>query len=121
MATVTSNLTRLNDLEGSPTFVSIGGGAGAGANTDIFIQSTQSGGRRQSNVTLGGFLVDDGVNNNLSATGTHLGLWVWHTHYSVLTDLRVRIGTTTTNYDEHIYFLQKIEGVFNMRQRNAYP
>lgn len=104
MASVTNNLTRIHDLEGSLTSVSIGGGAGAAANTDIFIQNAQSLGRRQSNVTLGGFLLDDGAGNDLSATDVHVGMWIWVTHYSVLTALRVRMGTAggSGNYDEHI-------------------
>lgn len=104
MATVTSQLTRIHDLEGTLTFVSIGGGAGAAANTDIFIQGAQSGGRRQSNVTLGGFLIDDGAGNDLSAANIHVGLWFWVTHYAVLTALRVRIASNSGsgNYDEHI-------------------
>ena len=104
MATVTSQLTRINDVEGTITSVSVGGGAGAAANTDIFIQGNQSLGRRQSNTTLTGFLLDDGASNNISASGTHVGMWIWHTHYSVLTALRVRVAANSGsgNYDEHI-------------------
>jgi hypothetical protein len=104
MGTVSSQLTRINDAEGSLTSVSVGGGAGAAANTDIFIQGAQSLGRRQSNTTLSGFLLDDGASNNISAAGTHVGMWIWHTHYAVLTALRVRIAanSSSTNYDEHI-------------------
>ncbi|APU88975.1 hypothetical protein Rctr197k_179 [Virus Rctr197k] len=101
MATVASQLTRIHDLEGTLTLSSIGGGAGASANTDIFLQNSQSAGRRQSNVTLGGFWLDDGGNNDLSAAGTHMGMWVWHTHYGVLTALQVWLGTSTANYDQH--------------------
>jgi len=104
MGTVTSQLTRILDMEGSLTFTSIGGGAGAAANTDIFIQGSQSSGRRQSNVTLNGFLVDDGAGNDLSATSVHVGAWMWVTHYGNLTALRLRVGSNsgTGNYDEHI-------------------
>lgn len=109
MGTVTSSLTRINDVEGSLTAVSVGGGPGASANTDIFLQASQSIGRRMSNTTLGGYLLDDGASNNLSAAGTHLGVWVWMTHYSSLTDLRVRIGdnANSSNYDEHTYALSE--------------
>ncbi len=104
MATVTSRLTRINDLEGAPTIVSIGGGAGAAVNTDIFIQGAQSLGRRLSNVTLSGFQVDDG-SNDLSADNVHVGAWLWVTHYASLTDVRFRVGSNsgTANYDEHIF------------------
>lgn len=104
MATVTSNLTRLHDLEGSLTSVAIGGGAGAAANTDIFIQNAQSLGRRLSNVTLSGFLIDDGAGNDLSAASMHLGVWIWVTHYAAVTALRIRCASNSgsANYDEHI-------------------
>ena len=104
MATVTSQLTRIHDLEGSLALVSIGGGAGAAANTDIFLQGSQSAGRRMSNVTLSGFMVDDGAGNDLSAANVHVGVWIWVTHYGSLTALRVRIGdnAASTTYDEHI-------------------
>lgn len=103
MATVTSNLTRINDLEGALSSVSIGGGAGAAASTDIFLQGAQSLARRQSNVTLGGFLLNDGATNDLSAADVHVGAWIWVTHYSVLTALRLRMaGAASGDYDEHI-------------------
>lgn len=110
MATVTSQLTRIHDLEGTLTVVSVGGGAGAAANTDIFIQGSQSLGRRQSNVTLNGFMIDDGGSNNLSAAGTHLGVWFWCTHFSSLTAVRVRIADNSgsANYDEHIIPLTEV-------------
>lgn len=104
MATVTSQVTRISSVEGSLTTVSVGGGAGAAANTDIFIQGSQSVGRRQSNTTLSGYLLDTGLGIDLSATSVHVGFWVWHTHYSVLTALRVRMASTTSSndWDEHI-------------------
>lgn len=101
MASVTSQLTRINDLEGAPTLVSIGGGGGPSTNTDIFFQGAQSAARRQSSTTLTGFWLNDGAGNNLSAAGTHVGMWVWHTHYAVLTALQIWLGDSTANYDQH--------------------
>lgn len=103
MATVTSQLTRISDVEGAVTSVSIGGGSGATVNTDVFIQGAQSLARRQSNVTLGGFLLDDGVGSDLSAAGVHVGVWAWVTHFAVLTELRVRIASASGsgNFDDH--------------------
>lgn len=103
MATVTSQLTRLHDLEGAPTLVSIGGGQGPTTNTDIFIQGAQSGARRQSNTTLTGFWLSDTAANDLSADNVHVGMWIFHTHYAVLTAVQVWIGSSTTNYDVHIF------------------
>jgi hypothetical protein len=103
VATVTSQLTRIHDLEGGLTVVSIGGGAGAAANTDIFLQAAQSLGRRQSNVTVHGFMIDDGAGNDLSAADVHVGAWLWHTHFAVLTALRLRVASNSASgdYDEH--------------------
>lgn len=96
-------ITRIHDVEGALTLVSVGSGGAGSANTDIFIQATQSAGRRRSSVTLEGFLLTDAADNDLSAADIHVGLWVWVTHYASLTALRIRIAeTTTTNYDEHI-------------------
>jgi len=103
MATVTSQLTRIHDLEGTLVTVSLGGGAGAAANTDIFLQGTQSLGRRVSNTTDGGYMVDDTVSNDLSADNAHLAAWVWVTHFGSLTALKLRIASQsgTGNYDQH--------------------
>jgi hypothetical protein len=108
MGTVASSVTRINDIEGSLTASSIGGGPGAGSNTDIFLQASQSIGRRMSNVTLGGYFLDNGVGGvDLSGAGTHVGMWVWMTHYSSLTDLRLRLADTAgvSDYDEHTFAL----------------
>jgi len=48
-------------------------------------------------------MINDGATNDLSATDVHLGIWLWVTHYSVLTALRVRCaGAASGDYDEHI-------------------
>ena len=52
---VTSNLTSLEDFNGTPTFANYGGGQGAGQNTDIIIEGTASGGRRTDGATDAGF------------------------------------------------------------------
>jgi len=101
MATVTSNLTRINDLEGAVTTATIGSGGGAAVNTDIFLQAAQSVARRRSGVTLEGFWVDDVTNNDLSAADIHVGAWVWVTQYASLTALQLWFGTSTANYDQH--------------------
>lgn len=98
--TVSSSLTRITDAE-SGTLSSIGGGNGPSTNTDIFIQNATSFARRQSAVSDHGFWYDNVTNVDLSAANVHVGYWVWHTHFAVLTKLAVRVGTSTTNYDEH--------------------
>lgn len=102
MATVTSQLTRISDVEGTLTLTSIGGGQGGSANTEIFIQNSQSAGRKQSNATNHGFYLQV-TSQNISNTGTHVGIWVTHIHYAVLTYFAIRLGSTTTDYDEHSF------------------
>lgn len=98
--TVTSSLTRITAADAG-TLASIGGGNGPSVNTDVFIQGTGSFARRQSAVTDHGFWYDNAGNVDLSASEVHVGVWVWHTHFAVLTKLALRFGTLTTNYDEH--------------------
>ena len=103
MASITSDLTLFHDLEGTLTQNSIGGGAGATASTDIFIQNTQSLARRADNATNTGFMIDDGAGNDLSAADQHIGCWVWVTHRSALTALNIRIASNSSinDYDQH--------------------
>jgi hypothetical protein len=103
MATVTNQLTRIHDVEGALSLTSIGGGTGASANTDIFLQGSQSVGRRASNVTEFGFWLASAVGHDVSSTSTHVRFWIWVTHYQSLTLIRMRIGTGTTNYNYYTY------------------
>ena len=106
MATVDATaITRIHDVEGSLTLTSIGGGAGGAANSEIVIQAAQSAGRKQSNAADHGFWLTVG-SQNVSAAGVHVGVWVNHIHYGVLTQLRVRLGSaigsaTAGNWDGH--------------------
>lgn len=112
MATVTSQLTRIHDAEGALTTANLpAGGAGATANTDIFLQGSQSLGRRQTNTSdTGGFLLVDGADNDCSAADVHVGIWFWVTHFGILDDLRLILATgtgTPTNYDSHSFALSE--------------
>lgn len=103
MATVSAAaVTRISDVEGALTLTSIGGGAGGGANTEIFIQNAQAAGRKQSNVTDHGFWLTVGT-QDVSGAGVHVGLWITHIHYAVLTKLAMRMGSSTANYHEHTF------------------
>jgi hypothetical protein len=106
MASVTNNLTRISDVEGSLTSGNIpSGGGGAGANTDIYLQDSQSLGRRQTNVSdTGGFALVDAADNDCSASGTHVGMWIWVTQYALLDNLRVSLGTGTTPASNYRYW-----------------
>jgi len=106
MASVTNNMTRIHDAEGTLTAGNIpSGGAGATANTDIFLQGSQSLGKRITvTASTEGFALVDAADNDCSASGTHVGMWIWITHYSIMDDLRVSLSTGTTpstNYDYH--------------------
>lgn len=98
---VSSGLTSLEDFETGGTYVNIGGGPGAGDNTDIIIEGSQSGARREDNQTDHGFWADTGANNDLSAAGTHVKFWYWHTHFAVASDFRFYLGTGTANNYEY--------------------
>ncbi len=62
---VTSSLTSFEDMEGTPNLVNIGTGGGPTANTDVFIEGVQSGGRRVDNTT------DKGFTANVTAAHLH--------------------------------------------------
>lgn len=106
MATVTNNLTRIHDAEGSLTTGNIpSGGAAAAANTDIFLQGSQSLGKRITvTATTEGFALVDGADNDCSAAGVHVGMWIWITHYSIMDDLRVALCTGTTPASNYKYW-----------------
>jgi hypothetical protein len=101
MATVTSQLTRITNADGG-TWASVGGGPGGGVQSDVFLQGTAAFARRQSNATDHGYQFDNGSGVDLSAAGSHVGMWLWHTHYSVVAALKIRLGTgATSNYAHH--------------------
>lgn len=106
-------MTRIHDAEGSLTTANLpAGGAAAAANTDIFLQGSQSLGRRQTNTSdTGGFVLVDAADNDVSANDVHVGVWFWVTHYAILDDVRIAFGTGTgspTNYDAHTFPLTEI-------------
>lgn len=106
MGTVTSQLTRIHDCEGTLTLTSIGGGAGGAANSEIVIQGAQAAGRKQSNAADHGFWLQV-ASRDVSGAGVHVGIWINHIHYGVLTKLAARLGSTTANYHEHAFPLSQ--------------
>ena len=104
-------------METLGVITSIGGGAGATANTDIFYAGAQSLARRSSNTAgaLHGFWINAGATFNLSGTGQHVKLWSWFTHYSSITGIEYRLGSATTAYEAFTYptaSLPKVGGWF---------
>jgi hypothetical protein len=97
---VTSQLTTLEDFEApGATFNNIGGGPGASDNTDIFIQGSQSGGRRADNTTAGGFTVTI-PSTDLSGANEHVKVWIFVTQWALVNSLIFRISDGT-NDDDH--------------------
>lgn len=90
---VTSLLTTIQDFEGTPTFVSYGGGQGATVNTDIFIQGAQSAGRRVDAAVDSGFGVTITPAVDLSAAGVHVKVWLFVTQWAAVTQVQVRISS----------------------------
>src|SRR3990167_6795777 len=100
----------MEDGEGTlGTLTSIGGGAGAGAETEIFFAGSQSIGRRSDNQTsLHGFFINVGATFNLSGAGQHVKIWSWFTHYKAVTGVQYRLGSSTTAYEAFTYPTTKI-------------
>ena len=96
---VTSLLTSLEDMEGSPTIQDYGGGQGASTNTDVFIEGSQSVGRRVDNTTDKGQGVSF-TNVDLSAANEHIKIWCFVTQWPSVTQVQVRISDDT-NDDDH--------------------
>ena len=75
--TATNNLTLITNAEAADTvnWDDIGGGQGGGQNLDVFIQGLEAYSRKIDNTTLG-FSYDTTTGQDLSASGTHVGLWI---------------------------------------------
>ena len=95
---VTSNLTSIENFNVGATFSNYGGGSGASDNTDIFIEGTQSGGRRADNVNDGGFGVTFTA-IDLSAASQHVKVWLFVTQWASVTQVQIRISSG--NDDDH--------------------
>lgn len=93
---ITNLLTSLDDLEGSPSFATnntrYGGGQGAGNNTDIVRQGSQSGGRRADNTNTGGLGVSF-TSTDLSGAGQHIKAWMSITQWSQLNSAGIVIAS----------------------------
>ena len=97
---VSSNLTVLEDHEGSPTYNDIGSGGGAGTNDNAPIEGTQAGGRRADNATDKGFMATV-ASTDMSAADTHVVMWVMCFQWAAVTALSARIRSGTNVYDNH--------------------
>lgn len=109
MASVTNNMTRISGIDTTDSWTTANvpsGGGGAGANTDIVLQGNQSLGRRQTTTggTPAGYALIDAADNDCSAAGTHVGMWIWVTQYAILQTLRVILCTGTTPSTNYNYW-----------------
>jgi len=101
--TATNLLATYNtvDTTDTVTISNIGGGQGAGTDADLFLQGDQAVSRRIDNSSLGWTVsTSAGGSANLSATGTHLVLWMGSITWSLVTNYQVVI-TSGTNQDAY--------------------
>lgn len=106
MASVNNLLSRIHDAEGTLTGGNIpAGGQAPAANLDIFLQGSQSLGRRLIvTATTEGLALVDSADNDCSAAGCHVGVWIWVTHFAVMDDLRIALCTGTTPASNYRYW-----------------
>ena len=101
--TATNLLATYNTVDTTDTvsISNIGGGQGAGTDEDLFLQGDQAVSRRIDNNSLG-WTVSTGAGGsaNLSATGTHLVLWMGSITWSLVTNYQVVI-TSGNNQDAY--------------------
>jgi len=99
---VTNNATLVTDHETAPTYTSIGSGQGAAQDSDFFFLGSNASSRRMDNVTYpAGFWFVTASTYDMSASGTHFKVYVAITTNTFLNDFGVRIGSTTSAYEEH--------------------
>jgi len=101
--TATNLLATYNTVDTTDTvsISNIGGGQGAGTDEDLFLQGDQAVSRRIDNSSLG-WTVSTGAGGsaNLSATGTHLVLWMGSITWSLVNNFQVVI-TSGNNQDAY--------------------
>ncbi len=99
---VTNNATILETHDGTaPTYTSIGGGQGAGTETNFFFRGVTASSRKMSGVTKNGFFFAPAAGSfNLSAAGTHVKVFINAITQAGFTDYWFRIGSSTTVYEE---------------------
>ena len=98
---VTNNATLIEDHETAPSYTSVGGGQGAGAETNFYFLGIQASSRKMSGVTKNGFFFNPGATADLSAAGTHFKLYINAITQASFSDFWLRIGSSTTAYEEH--------------------
>lgn len=98
---VTNNATLIEDHETVPTYTSVGGGQGAGTETNFYFLGVTASSRKMSGVTKNGFFFNPGATTDLSASGTHLKMYINAITQAAFTDFWIRIGDSTTTYEEH--------------------
>ena len=106
VATVSDSNNRYEDFEGSPTFASIGGGAGAGQETVTFLQGANSASRKVTSSSDAGFWVTSGANINVTTGDNRVWLCkILLYDYADLnsTGFRIRAGSSTSDY--YTYFI----------------
>lgn len=99
---VTNNTTILESHETTPSYTSIGGGQGAGSETNFYYRGVTASSRKMSGVTKAGFwFAPAGGSIDISAAGTHVKMFINAITQAGFTDFWIRIGDSITTYEEH--------------------
>lgn len=98
---VTNNATLIEDHETAPAYTSIGGGQGAGTETNFYFRGVTSSSRKMNAVTKNGFWFNPGTTFDLSGTGEHVKVFINAITQAGFTDFWMRLGDSTTTYEEH--------------------
>lgn len=103
---VTNSNNSREDFEGTPSFTSIGGGAGAGKELVTFLEGAASGSRKVTGSASTGFWVNAAAGVDMTQANDDR-VWMCKIllyDYADLnsTGLRVRIGSDTSNYIEYL-------------------
>jgi hypothetical protein len=105
--TVTSQLTNITlaEVGDDAKWDDTGSGPGSSQDTDIFVEGTESRGRRVDNTTNKGFGYDNTSTLDLSAAGTHVAFWINILHPAAITNVDLTVGgginPTTSPYDNY--------------------
>lgn len=98
---VTNNATLIEDHETAPTYTSVGGGQGAGTETNFYFKGVAASSRKMSGVTKSGFWFQPPATEDISAAGTHVKMFINAITQAGFTDFWIRIGSSTSAYEEH--------------------
>lgn len=99
---VTNNANIVETHETAPAYTSVGGGQGAGSETNFYFRGVTASSRKMSGVTLSGFWFAPSTGPfDMSAAKTHLKVFINAITQASFSDFELRIGSTTSAYEAH--------------------